>query len=199
MKSMVSMWGEHGERPEPDSDNDALFGEFRTSASLDVACPPLAAWRLVTAIERIGQFSPECIDAKWVDGASGPSEGARFEGTNRVVDEANDMEFIWVRPCTVIAAQPPERFAYTVGDRYDGTAATCWDTKIEPTATGCRITQHFQHLPRGLSGIRHQADDDPTQAERIVEDRMQSLTNGMAQTLQRMKQVLESMEPSTDT
>jgi hypothetical protein len=199
MKTVVSMWGEHGDRPEPVSVNDALFGEFRTSASVEVACTPLAAWGLVTGIERIGEFSPECINARWIDDASGPSEGARFEGTNRAVDEANDTEYIWIRPCTVTAAQAPERFAYTVGDRYDGTAASSWDIKIEPTPTGCRITQNFKHHPRGLSGIRHQADDDPAQAHAIVRERVEELTNGMLQTLQRMKRVLESPEASRMT
>lgn len=199
MKTVVSTWGEHGDRPEPASVNDSLFGAFKASASVEVACTQLAAWGLVTAIERIGEFSPECIDARWIGGASGPSVGARFEGTNRVADEANNREYIWIRPCTVTTAQPPERFSYTVGDRYDGTPATSWDIEIEPTATGCRITQHFQHLPRGLSGIRHRADDDPARAEDIVNERVQGLTDGVIQTLQRMKRVLESTETSGAT
>ena len=191
MKSIVSRWGEHGDRPEPASVNDSLFGAFTTSASVEVACTPLAAWELITTIERIGEFSPECIDAKWIDGASGPSVGARFEGTNRVALEANDSEYIWIRPCTVTAAQPPVRFGYTVGDRYDGTPTTTWDIEIEATATGCRITQQFRHLPRGLSGVRYQADADPARAEDIVNARAQDLSEAMVQTLHRMK-VLET-------
>ena len=196
MKTVVSMWGEHGDRPEPASVNDSLFGAFNASASVEVACTPLAAWELVTDIERIGEFSPECIAARWIGGASGPSAGACFEGTNRVTDEAINSEYIWIRPCTVTTTQPPERFSYTVGDRYDGTPATCWDIEIELTATGCRITQRFHHLPRGLSGVRQRADDDPAQAEAIVNARVQGLSNGMTQTLQRMKRLLESTETS---
>jgi hypothetical protein len=192
MKTFVSIWGEHGDRPEPASVNDSLFDEFRALASIEVACAPLTAWELVTDIRRIGEFSPECIDARWIDGAKGPSVGARFEGTNRVADDANDSEYIWIRPCTVTTAQSPERFSYAVGDRYDGTPATFWDIEIEPTGTGCRITQRFRHLPRGLSGVRHRADDDPPHSEDIVNERLQGLTNGMMQTLQRMKRVLES-------
>ena len=193
------MWGEHGDRPEPDSVHDSLFEQFQASASVEVACTPLAAWGLVTDIERIGEFSPECIDARWIDGSTGPSEGARFEGTNRVVDEAEDTEYIWIRPCTVTAAQAPAHFGYTVGDRFDGTPATSWDVKIDATPTGCRITQQFRHLPRGLSGIRHQADDNPEQAHAIVQERVEELTSGMLQTLQRMKEVLESPEASRET
>lgn len=187
----MSRWG-GGERPEPAPVNDSVFEQFRTSASIEVACTPIAAWRLVTNIERIGEFSPECIKAAWIDGSTGPTEGARFEGTNRVVDDTEDTEYIWIRPCTVTAAEEPARFAYTVGDRYDGTPATEWEVKIDATAAGCRITQRFRHLPRGLSGIRHQADSNPTQASVIVQERVDELTSGMLQTLQRMKQVLES-------
>ena len=136
---------------------------------------------------------------KWVDGATGPVVGARFEGTNRVVFEANDFEFIWIRPCTVTVAQPPERFTYNVGDRYDGTPATVWDIRIEPTPTGCRISQQFRHLPGGLSGARHRADDDPAQADVIVGERARGLADGMTQTLERMKQVLESTGHTTRT
>ena len=192
----VSVWGEHGDRPMPASVNDSLFAAFYATASVEADCEPEAAWALITNIERTGEFSPECVNAKWIDGASGPSVGARFEGTNHVVTtyEDNDYDYTWVRPCTVTVAAPPTRFSYTVGDRYDGTPACAWDVEIEPTANGCRITQHFQHRPRGLSGIRHAADADPDRAPEIVQARAQELTDGMSQTLQRMKQVLEGAQ-----
>lgn len=185
------MWGENGDRPEPAPVNDSLFANFRASVSVEVACSPEAAWDLVTDIGRIGEFSPECIGARWMDGSSGPSVGARFEGTNRAFDETDDTELIWIRPCTVTAAEAPGRFSYTVGDRYDGTPASSWDIEIEPTPTGCRVTQRFEHLAQGLSGIRHQCDDDPDRAESIVKERVEQLTAGMNQTLRRMKNLLE--------
>ena len=98
--------------------------------------------------------------------------------------------------CTVTTAQPAERFSWTVGDRYDGTPATCWDIEIEAIASGCRIRQEFQHLPRGLSGIRHEADADPARADEIVRERVRDLTAAMNQTLQRTKRVLESTRSS---
>src|SRR5262249_38619810 len=92
---------------------------------------------------------------------------------------------------TVTAARSPERFSYTVGDRYDGTPATQWDIYIEPTPTGCQITEQFRHLPQGLSGIRHQADAEPERAEAIISERIRVLHEGIATTLRRMKLVLE--------
>jgi Polyketide cyclase / dehydrase and lipid transport len=192
VKTVVSRWGEHGPRPEPAAINDALFGAFEATASVEVTCAPMAAWQLVTDIVRIGEFSPECADARWIDGATFPAEGARFEGTNRVVNENHDSEYIWIRPCTVIVAQSPEEFAYAVGDRSDGSPAAVWDFRIAATATGCRVTQQFRHLPHGLSGLRLLADAQPTRAETIVGDRVTELTDGMHRTLQQMRLVLES-------
>ena len=192
METVISRWGENGPRPEPLAANDALFGAFEASGSVEVACTPHAAWNLVTDIGRIGEFSPECIGARWIDEVSGPSEGARFEGTNRIVDEAGDTEVIWIRPCTVTVLQPPQHFSCLVGDRYDGTPAMVWDFEITAAATGCRITQRFRHLPKGLSGIRLAADREPARAETIVRDRIGELTGGIEQTLAAMKRALES-------
>jgi len=188
---MISTWGTNGPRPEPDPENAALFGAFTASASIEVDCAPQLAWELVTAIDRIGEFSPECIGATWIDGATGPEVGARFEGTNRVADEQTGTEMTWIRPCTVTVAREPEQFSYTVGDRFDGTPATEWEYLIAPSTAGCRITQRFAHLADGLSGIRSMADANPQQAPQIVAGRTQALELGIATTLAAMKAVLE--------
>jgi Polyketide cyclase / dehydrase and lipid transport len=192
VERVISRWGEHGARPEARPENDELFGSMVVEASIDVACTPLEAWRLATDITRIGEFSPECIGAAWIDGASGAEMGARFEGTNRIFDQATDTEYLWIRPCTVTAARPPKHFSYTVGDRYDGSPATQWDVLIEPSQVGCRLSQRFRHLSRRLSGLRHMADEDLARAEAIVNDRERGLLDGINQTLRTMKELLES-------
>jgi hypothetical protein len=194
VQTIVSRWGEHGERPEPLPENDTLFGSFHASASIDVACSPVTAWNLVTNVERIGEFSPECTGAEWIDGASGPEVEARFEGTNHLITtyRGDDIDFTWIRVCTVTAAERPNRFAYVVGDRYDGTPACSWEFRIDGTDDGCRISQRFQHLPQGLSGTRLAADSVPADATQTVRDRQQSLTDDMNETLQRIRRVLEA-------
>jgi hypothetical protein len=194
METVVSRCGESGLRPTPLPENEALFAAFALSDEFSVVCSPRAAWKLVTDISRIGEFSPECIAADWIGGEiSHPAVGARFEGTNRIVDEANETEFIWIRPCTVIACEPMKRFSYSVGDRYDGTPATDWTFEISGTPEGCRIAQQFRHLPDGLSGIRIQADHEPGQARDIVGQRTEGLRAGIRETLVAMKFVLEAM------
>jgi len=195
----VSRWGQYGERPEPAAVNESLFASFAVSEWTEVACAPDGAWDLITDIERIGEFSPECIDAKWIDGASEPGVGARFEGTNHVVTTYQDEEidFTWIRVCTVTAATRPTLFAYAVGDRFDATPACDWEVQIEPTANGCRITQRFQHRPQGLSGTRLAADSDPERAAEQVRERTAELKSGIGETLQRMTAVLEPKDAST--
>jgi polyketide cyclase/dehydrase/lipid transport protein len=152
MATYVSRWGEHGERPAPRAENGTLFGSFTLTESISVRYSPAAAWELITDIGRIGEFSSECIGAQWIAGATGPAVGARFEGTNRL--RLGEEEFIWIGPCTVTAHVPGERFAYVVGDRFDGTAATEWEWRLDAVPGGCRISQTFRHRADGLSGIR---------------------------------------------
>ena len=186
----VSRWGEHGPRPTPLRQNEAIFARFAVSISLEVTCSAAAAYALITDITRIGEFSPECIGATWLDGATAPRVGARFEGTNLRVAEG--AEHVWIRPCTITVATPPHRFAYTVGDRYGGAPTADWTIDIAPvSAHGCRITQTFQHRPDGLSGIRHRADRDPDHAEGIVAARTADLRQGMDVTLHAMQRVLK--------
>jgi uncharacterized protein YndB with AHSA1/START domain len=191
MAGNVSMWGTYGDRPEPLAAHRELFAALEVRASVDVECPPAAAWALITDIGRIAEFSPECAGARWLDRAAAPGVGARFEGTNRVGD--GDAAYTWIRPCTVTAYDPERVFAYEVGDRYDGTAASTWTFVIEPTGPGsCRIRQTFRHAPDGLSGLREIADSDRAQAEAIVRLRAADLQAGMTKTLQVMKSVLQA-------
>jgi hypothetical protein len=189
MTTHLSRWGESGPRPTPLARNAELFAAITLTETIDVACEQADAWQLVCDIGRIGEFSPECVGARWLDDASGPAVGARFEGTNRVI--AGDDEVIWIRPCTVSAFTDGEQFAYVVGDRFDGTGATEWEFRIDGGTEGtCRITQTFRHLPDGLSGLRSQADAQPEDAAELVRGRTESLRSGMRQTLERMRACL---------
>jgi hypothetical protein len=58
------------------------------------------------------------------------------------------------------------------------------------TDAGCVVEQQFEHLPDGLSGIRLQAEQLDN-AEALVAERRNILTEGMTQTLERIRAVLE--------
>ena len=186
----VNRWGENGPRPLPDPAFDDLFAAMTAQAEVRVECPSGRAWDLVSDITRIGEFSPECVGAQWLAGSGPGVVGARFEGTNRVA--RGDDERVWVRPCEVLAWEPGRRFAYAVGDRFDGTPASTWEFHLEPDGDATVIRQLFAHRPDGQSGIRTGAEADPDHAAEFVAARRDELESAMALTLARMKAVLEA-------
>jgi hypothetical protein len=191
MVTIVSRWGEHGARPTPSANNAELFAGLVARARIDVDNTPAQAWALVTAVTRVGEFSPECVGARWIGSYDGPTVGARFEGTNRKAEGADEL--IWVRPCTVVVADAGRAFGYVVGDRYDGSPASHWLYDFRQTGPQrCRIELTFRHLPDGQSALRHRADADPDHAADIVAARLVELEDGMRTSLARMKTALES-------
>ena len=185
-----SMWGaENGARPAANPVNEPLFAQIHIDVAADIDVAPEQVWNLVTDPTRIGEFSPECVRGRWIEGSDRPEVGARFEGTNRstLPDSRN---FEWVRPCTVTRAEPHSLYAYVAHDRWDQ-PATEWTIRIERTGAGCRVTQSMRVVPGGLSGLRLAADADPSIARDLVDDRVPHLRQGMAETLGRMKTHLE--------
>ena len=160
-----------------------LFAQFCVDAETTINAPPEAVWALVADVTRIGEFSPECVGAEWVDGSSAPSVGATFAGTN------HKGERDWTRPCTVTASDP-HRFAYVVGDQFDGSPAGDWSFDIETTNEGSVLRQRFQHRPAGRSGIRTLADEGQD-ASALIAWRRTDLQQAMNATLAAMKVALE--------
>lgn len=109
------------------------------TTSLDIAASPAVVYDLVTDVTRIGERSPECYHAEWLDGASSAATGARFRGRNRI------GPIKWTTTCTVTTAESPREFAFSVIDG-NGREQTRWRYTIEPTASGCRVTESYQFL-----------------------------------------------------
>jgi hypothetical protein len=195
---LVSRWGEAGTRPSPLPANDALFADLSCHVERVMACDVARAWQLVTDVERVGRYSPECIGARWLPPSTRAVVGARFEGTNRTV--LDGRTYIWIRPCTVVLAEEPTSFGYVVGDRFDGSPASRWEHRIEQIDAGrCRMSLTFRHLPRGLTGLRLQCDADPASAPELVAHRMAELRDGMRVSLQRMAPMLERWRDRSST
>jgi hypothetical protein len=41
---------------------------------------PEKIWDLVSDVTKIGRYSPETFEAEWLEGATGPTVGAKFRG-----------------------------------------------------------------------------------------------------------------------
>ena len=152
MALIASNWGEaeNGPRPTPDRRVSAVVPAMGVTVQIPMGCLPQVFWDVITSVERIGEFSPECVEAWWVEGYPAHAVGGRFEGRNRRPVEGGTYE--WTRPCDVVAYDPPRHYAYTVGDRFDGTPATRWTFRITPSESGCVVEQQFEHLPTGSAG-----------------------------------------------
>ena len=55
------------------------FGSMHASATLKIDAPPEKVWGLVSDITKMGEYSPEVIEAEWIDGATGPTVGAMYQ------------------------------------------------------------------------------------------------------------------------
>jgi uncharacterized protein YndB with AHSA1/START domain len=152
----------------------------------EVDAPPEQVWGLVTAISRIGEWSPETVGAAWLDNRDAgtlPRVGARFEGRNRF------GEGVATVVCEVIEAVPPHRFAWAVldDDRSVERPGSRWTYElVTGPATGQTVLHHrFEH-GEGRSGLREPAEEQPDRAAAIVTRRLEQLSRNMAQTMEAM-------------
>lgn len=167
------------------SNVDELLADFHLDEAIEIASPVDRVWSVITDVTRIGEFSPECHTAEWIDGATEPAIGARFVGSNRLGERE------WDRACTITELETERTFAYVVGDGIDGSPATEWRFELEPRGESTTLRQKFRHLPGGRSGVATMAREQPDNAAAIVEGRRQMLENGMQTTLAAMKAAIE--------
>jgi hypothetical protein len=102
------------------------------SRTVDVAAPPERVWDLVSDLPRMGEWSPENRGGRWVRGG-GPTVGAVLVGTN-----GRGLRR-WSTRSTVTRAERPRAFAFDVTSL--GLAVAQWAYEVEPTASGCRVTE----------------------------------------------------------
>ncbi len=106
--------------------------------SRDIAASPEAVYSAISDVTRMGEWSEECHTCEWRDGVDGPDIGATFDGHNR------NGEHEWTTQGKVIEADPGRAFAFecSMMDFHFST----WGYRIEPTATGCRVTEWSEDL-----------------------------------------------------
>ncbi len=149
-------------------------------ASTIVAASATRVWDLITDITRTGEWSPENTGSVWLDGATGPTVGARFKGTNR------RGRTKWASTCEVIAADPGREFAFVTGDA--AKPDTVWRYVLEPMGDNeTRITESFQ-LVKPLGA----ASRFLTRITTGVRDRRADLEENVRQSLARIKEIVES-------
>ncbi|MGH9211236.1 MAG: SRPBCC family protein [Acidimicrobiales bacterium] len=112
--------------------------------AIDIEAPPELVYDLVTDVTDLPQWAAETDRCRWLGGATEAVVGVRFRGRNRNKGRR------WSTTCKVVAADPARRFGFEVYVLGYQTAE--WEYRIEPTETGCRVTESTRRmLPRVIA------------------------------------------------
>jgi uncharacterized protein YndB with AHSA1/START domain len=84
---------------------------MRASVTLHMSAPPEAVWALVSDITQMGEYSPEVVEAEWLDGSSGPRLGARYRGHVRRNEK---WPVLYWTTCEVTECEPGRVFEFAV-------------------------------------------------------------------------------------
>jgi hypothetical protein len=159
----------------------------RDEVSLLVQAPPHRLYELVADVTRTPEFSPAVVRCTWLDGATGPAVGARFEAVNTT--EAGKT---WKNRPVVIVAEPGVEFAFARTEPFAGTLV--WRYRLTPEGSGTRVTESYE-VTRPITRIGWFV------IERVFEagDIRTGLRAGMQATLHRLKAAAEHRPAPTAT
>ena len=148
----------------------------RIEITRDIAASPEAVYDALSDVTRMGEWSEECHACEWHEGFDGPEVGAVFDGHNR------NGEHEWTSQCTIIEAERGRAFAFecSMMDFHFST----WGYRIEPTDTGCRVTEWSEDL-------RPESALEFSQQLSGVEDRTARNEQTISGTLERLAAELE--------
>lgn len=152
---------------------------------IEVGATQEAVFEAISDINLPARFSSEFLGAQWLDGATAAALGARFSGRN-----SHPAIGEWETTGTITAYEAPKVFEYTVGG-LDGEVSSRWRFSIEPTPTGCVLTQFMQMGP-GRSGINLAIDAMPDKESRILTRRLGEHRVNMEATLAGVKALVEA-------
>jgi uncharacterized protein YndB with AHSA1/START domain len=151
------------------------------SQSVVIEAPPERIYALVADLPRMGDWSPECRRVEWLDGSSGPVEGATFIGHNQG-GPGGLMK--WSRRGRVLTADPGREFTFVTEE--GGKPSTEWCFRFDPLAGATQVTESY---------VVHWI---PTWA-RIVDvptNRARELGQAVLHTLEQLKRAAEGPAPS---
>jgi hypothetical protein len=149
------------------------------SVTVTMAAPPAAVWALITDVTRIGEFSPETLEGRWIDGATGPAVGATFQGHVK----RNGRGPMYWTTCRVTECETERVFAFVVEVPGMSDGVNTWRYVMKATDGGTQVTESFQLTSSLFIKLYW-----------TVFGAMRTKTNvrGMRQTLERIRTVVEA-------
>jgi hypothetical protein len=148
----------------------------KASVTVSMAAPAQQIWDLVADVRNTGKFSPEVMEAEWLDGATGPALGAKFRGHVK----RNEIGPVYWTTCRVTACEPGSEFGFAVllGER----SVNNWHYRFAPADGGTDVTESFR-MTEGLFTTLFGLVGGQLRVRRNIRD--------MRKTLERIKVVVE--------
>ena len=143
--------------------------------SIHIEATPQDVYALISDVVRTGEWSPQCRAVEWKTDERGV--GARFLGHNS--KPGRD----WTTESQIRSAQQDEEFSWAVVP-----AGVVWGYRLAPLAGGTRLT-HFTEFSTDAEQF-FQAKYGDESAE-VMRSRLVDASEGIPQTLQRVKELLE--------
>jgi ligand-binding SRPBCC domain-containing protein len=158
----------------------------RDEVSTVVAASPETVYALVADVTRTPEFSPEVTSCTWLDGATGPAVGARFEAVNR-----SPAGKTWKNRPVVTVADPGREFAFTRAEPFAGSIA--WRYRFEPADGGTCVIESYE-VERPVSRLGWLV------IEKVFRggNRREALRAGMQTTLERLRVAAEAPADAVD-
>nr|WP_225955015.1 zinc-binding dehydrogenase [Kibdelosporangium phytohabitans] len=185
---------DEGNRPAMTSSIVDTSPLFELSADIRVDATPEQIYAVVSDLGRSGEWSPECQGGEWITGE--PSQvGSVFRGENLrsedVVGWAPLVRGTWHTESRVIAAEPGRTFRWMMLSYASEDQESVWGFDIRAEAGGSVLTHHFR-MGTATAGI-HKIVADLSEADRrrFVADWTAKLEQDLADTLKRLKDVIE--------
>ncbi len=145
---------------------------------LVMAAPPEAVYELIADVTRMPELSPEVVECRWLDGATGPAVGARFAARNKF----SRGPAIGNKP-VITAVDPGRRISWSRTEPFGGTVE--WTYEFLPHPEGTEVVESYRAIkPVSRFGwwiIGTFSSKDRAGLQRT----------GMEQTLQRLKAHVE--------
>jgi hypothetical protein len=152
----------------------------RDEVTVSVAARPEQVYALVADVSRTPEFSPEVVSCTWLDGATGPAAGARFEAVNRAAGGGRT----WKNRPVVRVADPGREFTFARTEPLAGTVV--WSYRMQPADGGTQVTESYA-VERPITRLGWFV------IERVFGggNRREALRAGMRTTLERLRAVAE--------
>jgi hypothetical protein len=148
----------------------------KVSVTREVRAPADKVWEMVADVTRMGEWSPETVEGRWLDGATQPAAGARFRGSNRRGPRR------WSTIAKVTVADRGEEFTFVVSSV--GLPVSEWSYAFESSDAGCRVTETWTDRRSWVVKVGGAALTG-------VGDRAEHNREGMEETLRRLAAAAE--------